>query len=111
MSHEVVLLLLESSTTLGQTVNLLVDGAHGLLGGLGLVLLLGLGLGDHLLRQLAIGGQAGAGGNELADDDVLLQANEVVDLALDGGIGQHLFAAATKCDHYIFGLIIRLSQL
>ena len=26
-------------------------------------------------------------------------------------IGQHLFVAATKCDHYIFGLIIRLSQL
>ena len=36
MSHEVVLLLLESSAALGQNVNLLVDGAHGLLGGLGL---------------------------------------------------------------------------
>ena len=34
--------------------------------GLGLVLLLGLGLGDHLLRQLAVSGQTGAGGNELA---------------------------------------------
>ncbi len=39
VSHEVVLLLLESGAALGQTVNLLVDGAHGLLGGLGLVLL------------------------------------------------------------------------
>ena len=39
VSHEVVLLLLEGGTALGQTVNLLVDGAHGLLGGLGLVLL------------------------------------------------------------------------
>ena len=27
---------------------------------------------------------------------------------VSGGIGQHLFAAATKCDHYTFGLIIRL---
>ena len=39
VSHEVVLLLLKSSAALGQTVDLLVDGAHGLLGGLGLVLL------------------------------------------------------------------------
>ena len=35
VSHEVVLLLLEGGAALGQTVNLLVDGAHGLLGGLG----------------------------------------------------------------------------
>ncbi len=49
MSHEVVLLLLESSTALGQTVNLLVDGAHGLLGGLGLVLLALLHQGADLL--------------------------------------------------------------
>ena len=49
VSHEVVLLLLEGSTTLGQTVNLLVDGAHGLLGGLGLVLLALLHQGADLL--------------------------------------------------------------
>ena len=40
--------------------------------------------------EVAVAGKAAAGGNELADDDVLLQADEVVDLALDGGIGQHL---------------------
>ena len=49
VSHEVVLLLLEGSTTLGQTVNLLVDGAHGLLGSLGLVLLALLHQGADLL--------------------------------------------------------------
>ena len=49
VSHEVVLLLLESSAALGQTVNLLVDGAHGLLGGLGLVLLALLHQGADLL--------------------------------------------------------------
>ena len=47
--HEVVLLLLKSGTALGQTVNLLVDGAHGLLGGLGLVLLALLHQGTDLL--------------------------------------------------------------
>ena len=49
VSHEVVLLLLESSAALGQAVNLLVDGAHGLLGGLGLVLLALLHQGADLL--------------------------------------------------------------
>ena len=49
VSHEVVLLLLESGAALGQTVNLLVDGAHGLLGGLGLVLLALLHQGADLL--------------------------------------------------------------
>src|SRR5690606_29787186 len=32
---------------------------------------------------------AGTGGNQLADDDVFLQAQERVDLALDRGLGQH----------------------
>ena len=49
MSHEVILLLLESASALGQTVNLLVDGAHGLLGGLCLVLLALLHQGADLL--------------------------------------------------------------
>ncbi len=49
MSHEVVLLLLEVGAALGQTVNLLVDGAHGLFGGLGLVLLALLHQGADLL--------------------------------------------------------------
>ena len=51
-------------------------------------LLLGLlGIGDDLLGKVAVGGQARAGGDELTDDDVLLQADEVVDLALDGSLG------------------------
>ena len=49
VSHEVILLLLESASALGQTVNLLVDGAHGLLGGLCLVLLALLHQGADLL--------------------------------------------------------------
>ena len=32
--------------------------------------------------------QPGAGGDQLADDDVLLEASEGVDLALDGGVGE-----------------------
>src|SRR5690349_16462087 len=34
--------------------------------------------------------QAGRRGDELADDDVLLQAEQTVDLALDRGVGQNL---------------------
>ena len=49
VSHKVVLLLLEGGAALGQTVDLLVDGAHGLLGGLGLVLLALLHQGTDLL--------------------------------------------------------------
>ena len=49
VSHKVVQLLLKSASALGQTVNLLVDGAHGLLGGLGLVLLALLHQGANLL--------------------------------------------------------------
>src|SRR6185437_5159719 len=37
----------------------------------------------------AVGLEAGAGGNEPAHDDVLLQAAEVVHLALDRGFGEH----------------------
>ncbi len=36
---------------------------------------------------LAVLGQTGTGGNQLADDDVLLQAQQVVHLAADGGLG------------------------
>src|SRR4051794_6044212 len=32
---------------------------------------------------------AGAGRDELADDDVLLEAHETVGTALDGGLGEH----------------------
>ena len=54
----------------------------------------------HLLRHPSLGSdtgliipvshQAGARGNQLTDQHVLLQANQVVNLALDGGIGQDL---------------------
>ena len=43
-----------------------------------------LGL-DELLLDLR---QTSTGGDELTDDDVLLQAGQRVDLALDGGLGQ-----------------------
>ena len=43
-----------------------------------------LGL-DELLLDLR---QTSTGGDELTDDDVLLQAGQRVDLALDGGFGQ-----------------------
>src|SRR5690606_17194982 len=39
--------------------------------------------------DVAVAGHARAGRNQLADDDVLLQAEQLVDLALDGGIGEH----------------------
>ena len=48
VSHEVVLSC-SGGTALGQTVNLLVDGTHGFLGGLGLVLLALLHQGADLL--------------------------------------------------------------
>ena len=32
--------------------------------------------------------EPGAGGDQFADDDVLLEAGEGVDLALDGGVGE-----------------------
>ena len=40
---------------------------------------------DKLLLDLR---QTSAGGDELTDDDVLLQAGQRVDLALDSGLGQ-----------------------
>ena len=43
-----------------------------------------LGL-DELLLDLR---QTSTGGDELTDDDVLLQAGQWVDLALDSGLGQ-----------------------
>ena len=39
--------------------------------------------------QAAIASHAGAGRDEATDDDVFLQAHEVVHLALDGGFGEH----------------------
>src|SRR5947209_4952958 len=47
----------------------------------------GLG-GADLDRAVSL--ETGRGRDELADDDVLLQAEEAVDLALDRGVGQHL---------------------
>ena len=38
---------------------------------------------DDLLRLLPVGGDARPGGDELADNNVLLQAHQVVHLALD----------------------------
>ena len=49
VGHKVVLLLLEGGAALGQAIDLLVDGAHGLLGSLGLVLLALLHQGADLL--------------------------------------------------------------
>ena len=49
-----------------------------------------LRLGNDLLSKLAVGVQACTGGDELTDDDVLLQTNKVVDLTLDGGFSQDL---------------------
>ena len=66
-------------------------GLHGDLLGLRGVLGGGLVVGAHGIPvELAVPGQAGAGGDELTDDDVLLQAQQVVHLALDGGLGEDL---------------------
>ena len=40
--------------------------------------------------EVAVGLEAGACGDELADDDVFLQTDQMVDLALDGRVGQDL---------------------
>ncbi len=40
--------------------------------------------------EIAVDIEAGTGGDELADDDVLLQADQMVYLALDSGFGQNL---------------------
>ena len=45
----------------------------------------------RLIRlKVVIDLQTGTGRNQLADEDVLLQADEMIDLALDRSIGQHL---------------------
>ena len=69
VSHEVVLLLLEGGAALGQTVNLLVDGAHGLLGGLGLVL---LALLHQSANLLGLGVTRGLKFLDLGDDGTAL---------------------------------------
>ncbi len=48
----------------------------------------GLGVG-HLEPDVAVVLHARAGRDQLADDDVLLEPEELVALALDGGLGQH----------------------
>src|SRR5262245_8468912 len=45
---------------------------------------------DRLDLELAVPLEAGGGRDQLADDHVLLQAAELVDLALEGRVGQHL---------------------
>ena len=40
--------------------------------------------------EISVHLQAGAGGDELADDDVFLQAHQMIHLALDGGVGEDL---------------------
>src|SRR5688572_9304640 len=53
-----------------------------------------VGLGGNLLARLDLDRpvllEAGRGRDQLADDDVLLETEEPVDLALDGRVGQHL---------------------
>src|SRR5205085_7939002 len=39
--------------------------------------------------EIAVAGHARAGRDQLPDDDVLLEAEELVALALDGGLGEH----------------------
>ena len=63
----------------------LLDGKHFLA-----LLDLGLSLGDDLLGKLVVGGKARTGGDQLTDDHVLLQAHQVVLLALDGSLGEDL---------------------
>ena len=69
MRHEVVLLLLELGASLGQTVDLLVDLAHGLLSSLGLVLLALLHKGTDLL---GLGVTSGLKLLDLGDDGATL---------------------------------------
>ena len=40
--------------------------------------------------EVAEGGQAGAGGNQMAGDDVFLHAFEIIDTAADGSFVEHL---------------------
>ncbi len=50
------------------------------------------GVADGLVglhRGVAVAGQTGAGRDELTDDDVLLEALEVIDLLVQGGVGEH----------------------
>ena len=46
--------------------------------------------GNQLLSKGVVGRQARAGRDQLADDDILLQAHQMVGLALDGGLRQDL---------------------
>ena len=39
--------------------------------------------------DLIVGHRAGSGRNQLADGDILLESEQRIDLALDGGFGQH----------------------
>src|ERR1700761_9851731 len=83
-------------STLSSGRRLLRRGQRGRLGGrFGLDGGLALALGED--ERVALDGdladtvhlRAGAGRDEPADDDVLLEALELVDLAVDGGLGEH----------------------
>ena len=60
-----------------------------------------LGLGGYalvgLFLEVAVHRKSGACGDELADDDVLLQADKVIDLALDGSLGEDLCGLLEGC--------------
>ena len=43
-----------------------------------------------LLFEVAVHGKSGTGRDELTDDDVFLKADEMIDLALDGSLGEDL---------------------
>src|SRR4051812_16599479 len=49
----------------------------------------GLRLLGGLDPDVAVPGQPGTGRDELTDDDVLLEAQQRVALAVDGGVGEH----------------------
>ena len=78
----------------GETIGIRRSERVGDVGEIGQIhaVVLGLSGSDRLLVRLkvAVAGKAAAGGDELADDDIFLQADQMVDLALDGSIGEHL---------------------
>ena len=65
------------------TGSLLPCGSCQLSGNLGVALFL------TALQVLTHLRETGTCGDELTDDDVLLQTGQRIDLALDGGLGQH----------------------
>ena len=53
--------------------------------------------GNQLLSEGVVCVQAGTGGNQLTNDNVLLQTGQVVLLALDGSLGQDLGGLLEGC--------------